>query len=749
MSSVDQIRRASLAGSTHHALLVLAVFTLALFVSAFLLFSVQPLFAKMVLPLLGGSPGVWSVLLVCFQGALLGGYAYAFAITRWMNPAARVSLHLFFLSIVILVLPFAIPEGFGAPPESGQEIWLVGLFMASVGLPFFLVSSHAPLLQGWFAELGHRHSCDPYFLYGASNIGSFIALLGYPFLIEPTLRLGTQVELWSIGFLGLVVLVCLCALCWVLKGQHADVTVGSAADAAEDTPPTIARRAIWVLLAAIPSGLLVAVTAHISTDVAAAPFLWVLPLALFLLTFVVVFRRKPLINMVTLGIMQTVLLALLLLPSPMLLSIFLHLTVFFVSALICHGELYSWRPSSGYLTEFYLWMSIGGVLGGIFASLLAPQIFDGVYEYPILLLAAAVCRRDVWQRGLWTNRKLIALSVIAVAAVAPRLLSMASALTFGYAFYVVAAAAIAIIVFYKQPVYRIAALMIGLIVLNAYPRDGLPLYAERSFFGVSRVFNTADQKFRFLVHGSTMHGIQALTADGSLEDVPVPRAYYGAGGGIADSIQDARAHGANTIAAIGLGTGTVACWRDKNENWTFYEIDPDVVKIAKTPRLFSFLSRCAPDARIIVGDGRIKIAEQPAGTYDVIIVDAFSSDAIPVHLMTSEAIEQYLRVLAPGGRLVFHISNRYLELSQVLASFAAQHGVAAKMKRRSNVGDDLQKQGYAPSWVVTMARVPEVLSGLDSYGDWKPLEWDGVTKMWTDDYSDIISAIVRQRNRKH
>ena len=366
----------------------LIAFTLAIFTSAFLLFAVQPMFTKMVLPQLGGSPAVWSVAMVFFQALLLAGYLYAHLSTRYLSTRAAMILHLALLAITAITLPIAVSGRFGAPPAEGQALWLIGVFLVSVGLPFFAVSGNGPLLQAWFSRSGHRHAADPYFLYGASNLGSFAALLLYPVLIEPLLPVKAQSLGWALGFGMLIALIALAAL----TIRHAGATRAAAHSSTTPKPP-LASVVKWIALSFIPSGLLVAVTAHISTDVAAAPFLWVIPLALFLLTFVLIFRDRPLLPMTAIERLLPILAGGMVLfsyfgNSLFVLVLLVHIGFFFAATLVCHNRLYAARPDAENLTAFYLWMSFGGVLGGLFSGLIAPVIFDRVAEYPILVVAS-------------------------------------------------------------------------------------------------------------------------------------------------------------------------------------------------------------------------------------------------------------------------------------------------------------------------------------------------------------------------
>ncbi len=392
--------------------LVLIVYTAAIFVSALLLFSVQPLFTRMVLPRLGGSPAVWSVAMVFFQSLLLAGYAYAHYLMQLRNRLIPVVIHLALLVVALLTLPLSIASGWGEPPESGYAIWLLGLFAVSIGLPFFALAANNPLLQAWFVRTGHPNGPDPYFLYASSNIGSFLALLSYPVLLEPLFTLRTQNLIWTGGYGLLIVLIAACGV--LLLRSPASVAVDVLAEDTGASAPAWMLRARWIFLAAVPSGLLIAVTAHISTDIAAAPLLWVLPLSLYLLTWVLVFQSRPLLPHQWMLLLQPLAIAgvIVLLAiggeQNLLLTLGGNLLFFFVIAMACHGELARTRPAAKYLTGFYVALSFGGMVGGLFAGLIAPFTFSSIAEYPILLALAALCRPPGgderlpgWSRWYW------------------------------------------------------------------------------------------------------------------------------------------------------------------------------------------------------------------------------------------------------------------------------------------------------------------------------------------------------------
>ena len=406
--------------------LVLVVYTAAIFVSALLLFSVQPLFTKMVLPRLGGSPAVWSVAMVFFQSLLLGGYAYAHFLMQLRNRAIPVAIHLVLLVIALTTLPLSIAGGWGEPPTSGYAFWLLGLFAVSIGLPFFALAANNPLLQAWFVRTGHPSGPDPYFLYASSNIGSFLALLSYPVLLEPMFTLRTQNLIWTGGYGLLIVLIASCSVL-LLRSPAGAAALNMPADDTGAAAPSWILRARWIFLAAVPSGLLIAVTAHISTDVAAAPLLWVLPLSLYLLTWVLVFQSRPLLPHKWMLLAQPLAIAgaIVLLAvggeQNLLLTLGGHQLCFFVIAMACHGELARTRPAAKYLTGFYVALSFGGMVGGLFAGLIAPFTFSWVAEYPILLALAALCRPPGGDARLprWSRRYWPFLAVLAVALIAP------------------------------------------------------------------------------------------------------------------------------------------------------------------------------------------------------------------------------------------------------------------------------------------------------------------------------------------
>jgi hypothetical protein len=727
-----------------------ALYATTLFISALLLFGVQPMFAKTILPRLGGAPAVWSVAMVFFQAALLVGYAYAHLLMRMLRPLGATLVHLAVLSAATLVLPIGIAHGFGAPPEDGGLLWLFALMVASIGLPFVALAASAPLLQSWFSLTDHPRAHNPYVLYAASNFGSFAALLAYPFVAEPLLTLRDQTWLWSFGYAILAVLVAAAGL----VAAHRSNETQYVAAYVELVPPP--RDWIsWMIQAAIPAGLMVAVTAYISTDIVAAPFLWVLPLALYLLTFVALFRDPPWINAATVAWWVPLVVA------PLAISmqgfgkaywfviIGVNLAAFVLLALACHGELYRRRPEPARLTEFYLWTAFGGVLGGIFAGLIAPNIFSGTYEYPILIVAALLA-----MPGTVDNRRRFVceagpvLAIAAAIAAAIVIYDVHFPLTDPIMFQACLIGLVALMLWQRRRPARFLALVVLAFVVTELLRPfGLArIEIARSFFGVHQIFETADGRYRLLFHGTTLHGAERVReADGKpVTGRPEPLTYYYFGGPISESIAAARSTqgGLKQVAVIGLGTGSLACHRKDGERWTFFEIDPMVVRIARDPQLFRFMSECGQNSPIVLGDARLTLAASPQH-YDLIILDAFSSDTIPVHLLTREALAVYLSHLSPHGVLVFHISNRNLDLPPVVVADAEAEGLISIVKGDDRA-NDLETDYRANALVALLARDVADLGDLPDRPGWVKVKAGGVSA-WTDDYSNVISALARQK----
>jgi hypothetical protein len=760
-------RHWSLAQSgANHQGLTRAAYTATIFLGALLLFAVQPMITKMVLPRLGGSPSVWAVSICFFQAALLIGYLYAFVLNRLPTVLAAVLVHVAVLAAACIALPVALPSSAIAAFEGALYLGLVVLLAGAVGLPFVALAATAPLLQAWFARSDDPQAHDPYFLYRASNAGSLAALLAYPVLIEPLLSLSGQSATWSVGFVLQAVMIAGCgALILTKHSSAAPLQLSRANEGGRElsaAPVDWKQRLAWVGLSAMPSGLLVAFTTFLTMDVGSAPFLWVVPLAFYLATFIVVFR-PTLPGERWLEAAQPILVGIALVSQSELgrvslpLDATIGLIAFVVSCLVCHRRLYLRRPAAANLTEFYLWVSFGGVVGGMFSAILAPQIFSSPSEYPLLLALSLV----------WRARSLIApIGRLEAAAI---LLSLVAALILGRGLAIgwfgmaddwsnltrsmllltIAATTLAAI---RLPRLQ-SALVVLTALLVAVALNHRFLYSERSFFGVHRVAELGD--YRLLLHGTTLHGAQLMrTWEGRPRSTNVPPpavSYFHPTSTHVLGLKLARAalpkgKPSASVGVIGLGAGAMACHASPGEAWRFFEIDHLVVEIAKNTRLFNYLSNCAQGSEIVMGDARITMAGQPDGFFDYLLFDAFTSDAVPVHLLTVEAIRLYLEKLSDTGVIALHISNRHLDLvSVVAANVEAVPGLSAL--KVNNPG--LYNLAALDTVVVLIARRPEVLAsaatlarGADHPIDIVPLAPLGVSP-WTDDFSNVASALIR------
>jgi hypothetical protein len=711
---------------------LLPVFALTMFLSAGLLFAVEPMISKMALPRLGGSPNVWNTCLFFFQAVLLLGYAYAHGLTRLCGRTGQILVH---LALVVPLVALALPLDFGAatvPPSGPPVLWLLGRLALVVGPPVFAISATAPLLQHWFARHDHPAAADPYFLYAASNIGSLLALLAYPLVIEPFVPLAQQASLWSCGFGVLAAGLALCAASCVLRGRREMIV-----PAAEVSTGTLRERLYWIALAFVPSSLLLGVTTHITTDIAAAPLFWVVPLGLYLVTFILAFAAHPplrhalMVRLVPLLLIPIVIAAApLVLPAVSLLG--LHLAAFFAIAMVCHGELAARRPEVGRLTEFYLFLSLGGVLGGLFNAIAAPLLFPAVWEYPLMLVAACLLRPAAdadRQQGLLGDLILpLALLLMLLWVRHPGApLDLWQALL-GYLL-----PALALLNFSRRRLRFALGVAACLLVPALSAFDGT-LATARSFFGVYRVATADGGATRLLIHGTSAHGFESeLPGEATL-----PMGYYSPEGPFGRFFAAFESHHAQRIGLIGLGTGVLGCYAKPGQSWTFYEIDPLVVRLARDSRYFHFLERCG-HPNIIIGDGRLTLAAAPDANYDALVMDAFSSDSVPTHLLTREALALYRQKLAPHGVLLFHVSNRYLNLEPVVAALAADQGLDAKvMAYEPPVGGSPWRRMSA---VVVAVAAKGDLDFLPAADGWRVPAPPPAGALWTDQRSDILRTI--------
>jgi hypothetical protein len=727
---------------------LLALFAGSIFLSAFLLFLVEPMIAKMVLPILGGTPMVWNTCVLFFQMTLLAGYAYAHGVTSWIDTRYRWLAYAAVLLLPLVALPFGL-QGASNPPADGSPIvWLFGVLLKSIGLPFFALATSASLLQKSFSTTGHPSARDPYFLYAASNVGSLLALLAYPVMVEPQLRLGDQTRWWALGYAIFAVLAVSCIVIAARDARaHMQDDAAQTASAAATNAVPWARRARWVLLAFLPSSLMLAVTTYLATDIAAVPLMWVLPLALYLLTFIVAFssrgeswrasadRRLPLL------IVAQIVFMIVHAADPGWIVIPVHLIAFTMAAFLCHADLASDRPAASQLTEFYFWIALGGMLGGLFNTLVAPVLFTSIIEYPLALIAVCLLRTGGPGRSETARSRALDFAVPVVIGISTAALVLCAHRFGSSAKLSVFPVAIAVFSQMKRPL-RFALAVAALLVAGWFTphanADGNVLYRERTFFGVYRAGIDTSGRYHQLFHGTTIHGMQALDPARENESLTYFHRTGPFGQALAGLPEAARTH---QVAVVGLGIGTMATYVRPDQHWTFYEIDPAVERIARNSTYFTYMKNCGDQCGVVLGDARLSLARPDTPMFGLIVLDAFSSDSIPIHLMTSEAFSLYLRRLSPGGAIAFHISNRHLTLAPILARLAAEHGLVA-IEQKDWVGSTVLENGKTSSDWVVLARDRASFGPLASDSRWITPAARSTTPLWTDDFSNILGAVT-------
>lgn len=722
-----------------------ARFVATIFIGSFLLFLVQPMVARMTLPRLGGAPAVWNSAMLVYQALLLAGYAYAHWLGRFA-PRLQGGIHVAAFAIAALTLPLGLAAAV-PPADANPFIWVPWLLLVSIGPLFLVVSAQAPLIQRWFALSGGG---DPYPLYAASNLGSFAGLLAYPLLVEPLMSVSAQRWLWSGAYVLLALLVVWCAIQLPKLGPT------------ESQPKPIEKPhwrtiAMWILLSAVPSGLILSTTLHLTTDIVAVPLLWVVPLSLYLLSFTVAFatnrRAAELFTRVApITLLVAACGAAVDVSSFALVFAAASVVSLFAVSVALHSDLFERRPEPRQLTLFYLAMSVGGVLGGIFCALVAPMIFDWTYEYLILLVAAAYLLSSPplfrATEKLWNGTKRATrLTWLGIAIVF--LISLLGQSMFGMrpseslalaASYAIIAIGILAIGNRLLLAACITALLLSMGGWEKLQLSASPGSMTRSFFGVYSI-RSADFEGKMLVHGTTIHGIQNL---GSPERERMATSYYAPSSGIGLAMMAVPAlFGENArIDVVGLGAGTLACYALPGQHWTYYEIDPVVASIARDPRRFTFLSRCLPNARIVIGDARLTLDKEPASSADILVVDAFSSDSVPMHLLTREAFDGYGRIVGTRGLLLVHISNRYLDLRPVIAAAGAAGGWHLRML---NFGPTPEQESlnYNASLWIAMSRSPGTMEHLAgaSNGRWQEVKPRPGFAVWTDDHASLLPLI--------
>ena len=733
--------------SSDRNLSLIFLFAGTLFISATLMFVLQPMFGKLLLPMLGGSPAVWNTCMVFYQTILFLGYLYAHYLSTKFAYHRQIQIHAVVIAISLIALPIALPDNTIPPTDSNPTLWLMWTLFLAIGLPFFIVSTISPLLQKWFAGVGHHTSEDPYYLYGASNAGSMIALLSYPFLLEPNIGLLEQKTYWSIGFGLLCVLVAGCAFMLWQNQQSNTIEQSSDIDDSEETL-SLTTQFHWLALAFVPSSLLLGLTNFISTDIASVPLLWIIPLTLYLLTFILVFSKwADKIHPVMVTLQPIILLPFIAYsfvdPAalPFGLNLLLHLIAFFLAVMVCHGELAKSRPHTRHLTTFYLIMSFAGMLGGMFNTFVAPFIFNAVYEYPIMIVAALLLRPGFHAQkpGIQTVFPLLLLCLGLGVYLFTDNLSQSLIYSATNALILLAGLSYA---FRSQPIsLGLLTAVILFFTLGIQNLISNTIFQERSFFGVFSVResvlmdeNNRPEKYHELFHGTTKHGAQRLAAH--LQTTPLT--YYSRPGPMGQLFKVFDHQDQNwEIGTVGLGAGALACYAKKQQHWTQYEIDPLVIEIAKNPKYFTYLKLCSKNTTFKVGDARLSLANEQDQLFDLLIMDAFSSDSVPTHLLTREAIELYFTKLKPNGILAFHITNRHLALKKVISDHVSHFKLAALIQEFKP-----QKEiplVIATDWVV-MAKKAETLKPLSQsrLGNWQKLPLYFDMKPWTDDFTNII-----------
>ncbi len=726
------------------------LFASTLFISASLMFVLQPMFGKVLLPLLGGAPSVWNTCMVFYQSILFIGYLYAHILSTLQQHNRQILIHGSVILISFIALPIALSGNASPPSESDPTFWLLGTLAVSIGLPFFVISTTAPLLQKWFSKAGHHTSNDPYYLYAASNAGSLIALLSYPFLLEPNIGLIDQLDLWSIGYLLLGCFILGCML-YLLRMKTGSVAATKSETILIENPDkhTIFH---WLTLSFVPSSLLLALTNFISTDIAAVPLLWVIPLSLYLLAFIIVFSKYGAAVHPGMVALQPWIITPLIIYlsyfvtlSHQLTILSIHFIAFFISVMVCLGELAKKRPSTKYLTSYYLIMSLGGMLGGMFNTFVAPFIFNSIYEYPLMLVAALILRPHKAMSAAYHKLHLPHLILPVYALIFAALLyftidDFSQHLLVGV---IIALAAVNFYVFHKNPAYLILYSVIIVSCTNSFGEmDNNTLYKTRSFYGVLSIKQLPlpnqhgeTEIMHRLYSGSIEHGAQRQSAAHLCDTI----GYYNRFGPIGQLFTEYQTTNRDWhIGVVGLGSGGLTAYAGPDQFWTLYELDPNVVELAENASYFSFLKNCAGNYRIVAGDGRLSLEKEKHHQYDLLILDAFTSDSVPTHLMTQEAVQLYFANLKPDGILIFHITNRHLALQKVLADHAQQLGFVALIQN-FRPGEEMSL-AHPSKWVAAAKQITALEPLLHSnLGNWQNLHANADIHSWTDDFTSIIS----------
>jgi hypothetical protein len=728
-----------------------------LFLSAFLLFVCEPMVGKMLLPYLGGAAAVWTTCVLFFQLMLLLGYVYAHLLSRIPGLGKQMLTHLVVLLLPLAFLPIRFRPSSTESLSLHPSVQLLLLLVGSTAVPFFVISATAPLVQNWFSRSRHEASGDPYFLYAASNAGSLLALVAYPFIIEPGIGVAAQARLWTGVYGILFLMIALTAALASPSGrgrrgfdaagegrQFAQILTPSPHPLPEGEGSSWRIRRFWVAAAFVPSGLMLAVTNHIAANVGSVPFLWIVPLALYLLTFILAFARRfrvtstrisRLIPVVLLVVYPLAAAGVVAPPGLNWIIIALHLLLLYCGALLCHTRLAESRPDPEHLTEFFFWIALGGVLGGVFTATLSPLLFNTVLEYPLLVALIPFFRIGPPERtslaipaGLaavlfltWVvfrvthldfDTEAVAFAYTALFFIGYKLKDHVRRFAWSFAVFIVAAA----------------------LILPGYIEGANRIYAGRNFFGVKKVLDDPALHLRKFLHGDTIHGTE------STDPVRMgqPLSYYYSGGSISDVVELLRARNKpQHFGVLGLGSGTMAAYADSSHRVKFYEIDPSVEPIAR--RFFTFVPRCGSNCEVVIGDGRLQLARAEGSSFDFLLLDAFSSDSVPTHLLSREALQMYLSKLTPDGILMFHVSNRFLNVDTLVSSLITDAGLVG-YSRFDDAGE-LRNLGKSSANHIVVARHAEDLEGIAHRPGWKRVSRPADFEPWTDDYSNLLSLI--------
>ena len=735
-------------------------FALTIFAGAFLLFQVQPLIGKYILPWFGGSPGVWTTCMLFFQMLLLGGYAYAHATSRFLKPRAQAVLHVVLLAAALATLPIT-PSDTWKTHAAGDPTWhILALLAASLGLPYLVLSATGPLMQEWFRRTSPGVS--PYRLYALSNVGSLLALVSYPFYFETQFTRAAQAKFWS---WGLVVYAACAAFCawrvWRRAEPDAAQRSADAADAAAPRP-ALGQRALWLCLPACASILLLAVTNKMCQDVAVIPFLWVLPLGLYLLTFIISFDgprwySRFYYTLALAAAMVAVCVALFEgADMPIVQQVVIYSATMFVGCMICHGELYHLKPHPRHLTSFYLMISAGGAVGGLFVALVAPYVFDNFYEIHLALALAVLLLLVLSLRGAnalsaarwrWLGLLLGAAAVYGAARGAGRLqwAVWAGALLLAAGLWFWSRRRAGGLNWHRLTCATMAAGLVALVVAlgrQIVESSRGALVSGRNFYGVLSVFQYQQENplnhYYVLQHGRITHGLQFAAPDRAA----MVTSYFGPQTGLGLALRNFPRQDNQRIGLLGLGVGTIAAYGKPGDYLRIYEINPHVTEIAAKP--FSYVALCKAKVDIVMGDGRLSMEQEAPQNLDFLIMDAFSSDAVPVHLLTKEAFEIYLRHLKPDGAILVNISNRYLDLRPVVENAAKVFGLQAHTVNSEDGGADEDEGGwwlYGATWMILSKNQDFMNRDALRHAAAPPSTKPNTIPLWTDDYASMFRIL--------